>query len=185
MSVSGYLWVELGIFLAVLVILTVYSAKKTQSIHDFAISSSQLGPYTLGLSFAATFFSAATFMGYPGWSYAWGYSNLWLFLSLIGAAPLGIIAIGKIVRKVNTTQKSLSLPDWLGDYYQSSFLRVGSGFIMLFNIFYIAAQFTAGAQIFQRLLGFSYFGGLIILAAMVVAYLLFGVYLALVYDSVD
>jgi len=183
MSVSGYLWVELGIFLAVLVILTVYSAKKTQSIHDFAISSSQLGPYTLGLSFAATFFSAATFMGYPGWSYAWGYSNLWLFLSLIGAAPLGIIAIGKIVRKVNTAQKSLSLPDWLGDYYQSSFLRVGSGIIMLFNIFYIAAQFTAGAQIFQRLLGFSYLGGLITIAAIVVAYVFVGGTFADVYTD--
>src|SRR5699024_10521053 len=89
----------------------------------------------------------------------------------------------KIVRKVNTTQKSLSLPDWLGDYYQSSFLRVGSGFIMLFNIFYIAAQFTAGAQIFQRLLGFSYLGGLITIAAIVVAYVFVGGTFADVYTD--
>lgn len=172
--VSTYLWIEFIIFLLIMVVLSTYAAKKTKTIEDFAISGANLGPYVLGLSFAATFFSAATFMGYPGYSYAWGYSNLWLFLSLIGAGPLGIIAIGKMVRKINQSQKSLSLPDWLGDYYNSDFLRVGSGIIMLFNIFYIAAQFSAGAQIFTNMLGLSYTLGLIIIAVIVIVYVFVG-----------
>lgn len=172
--VSTYLWIELAIFIIAMVIISVYAAKKTKTIEDFAISGANLGPYVLGLSFAATFFSAATFMGYPGYSYAWGYSNLWLFLSLIGAGPIGILAVGKMVRKLNTTQKSLSLPDWLGDYYNSDFLRVGTGLVMLFNLFYIAAQFSAGAQIFQNMLGLSYLTGLIIIAVIVIAYVFVG-----------
>src|SRR5699024_2020300 len=140
----------------------------------FAISGAKLGPYTLGLSLAATLFSAATFMGYPGYSYAWGYSNLWLFLSLSIAAPLGIITISKFIHKRNAIQKSLSLPDWLGDFYNSDFLRVGSGLIMLFNLFYIAAQFSAGAQIFESMLGLSYSGGLVLIAAIVVVYVFAG-----------
>ncbi len=172
--VSTFLWIEFAIFLIIMIILSVYAARKTKTIEDFAISGANLGPYVLGLSFAATFFSAATFMGYPGYSYAWGYSNLWLFLSLIVAAPLGIIAVGKRIRKINTSQKSLSLPDWLGDYYNSDFLRVGTGLIMLFNVFYIASQFSAGAQIFQNMLGLSYTAGLIIIAVIVIAYVFFG-----------
>jgi len=66
------------------------------------------------------------------------------------------------------------LPDWLGDFYQSDFLRVGSGLIMLFNIFYIAAQFTAGASIFQTMLGMSYTAGLIFIAVIVVLYVFAG-----------
>src|SRR5690606_18344682 len=67
-----------------------------------------------------------------------------------------------------------SLPDWLGDYYNSDFLRVGTGLIMLFNVFYIASQFSAGAQIFQNMLGLSYTAGLIIIAVIVIAYVFFG-----------
>ncbi|QKY71548.1 sodium:pantothenate symporter [Lentibacillus sp. CBA3610] len=151
-----------------------YAARKTKTIEDFAISGAKLGPYVLGLSLAATLFSAATFMGYPGYSYAWGFSNLWLYLSLMVAAPLGVITIAKAVRKRNAIQKSLSLPDWLGDYYNSDFLRVGSGLIMLFNLFYIAAQFSAGAQIFQTMLGLSYSTGLIVIAGIVIIYVFVG-----------
>lgn len=172
--ISVYLWIMLIIFLIAMVYLSYIAAKKTTTIEDFAISGANLGPYVLGLSFAATFFSAATFMGYPGYSYAWGYSNLWMFLGQFGGGALGIIAVGKVVRELNKSQKSLSLPDWLGDYYNSDFLRIGTGIIMLFNIFYIAAQFTAGAQIFSKMLGFSYIGGLVFIALIVVGYVFAG-----------
>ncbi|HLR67064.1 MAG TPA: sodium:pantothenate symporter, partial [Virgibacillus sp.] len=64
--------------------------------------------------------------------------------------------------------------DWLGDFYDSDFLRVGSGLIMLFNLFYIAAQFSAGAQIFESMLNLSYLSGLILIAAVVIIYVFFG-----------
>ncbi|SUD98815.1 Proline permease [Psychrobacter phenylpyruvicus] len=155
-------------------VVIVVATKKTKTIEDFAISGGQLGPVVLGLSFAATVMSAATFMGYPGYSYAWGYSNLWLYLSLAIATPLGFLAVGKMVRKENLKQKSLSLPDWLGDYYNSDIIRVGTGLLMLFNLFYIAAQFSAGAQIFELILGLDYTIGLVFIAAIVIAYVFLG-----------
>src|SRR5699024_9048405 len=172
--VSTYVWIMFSIFLLIMFILSLYATKKTKTMEDFAISGAKLGPYVLGLSLAATLFSAATFMGYPGYSYAWGFSNLWLYLSLAVAAPIGIITIAKAVRKKNETQKSLSLPDWLGDYYNSDFLRVGTGLIMLFNLFYIAAQFTAGAQIFEFMLNLNYTTGLILITAIVIIYVFVG-----------
>lgn len=172
--VSTYLWILFSIFLLLMGVLSYYAAKKTKTMEDFAISGAKLGPYVLGLSLAATLFSAATFMGYSGYSYAWGFSNLWLYLSLAVAAPLGMITIAKVVRSRNETQKSLSLPDWLGDFYDSDFLRVGSGLIMLFNLFYIAAQFSAGAQIFESMLNLSYSTGLVLIAAIVIVYVFVG-----------
>src|SRR5699024_6809596 len=103
-----------------------------------------------------------------------GLSNLWLYLAIFVSAPLGFITIAKTVYKQNKLQNSLSLPDWLGDYYNSDFLRVGSGLIMLFNLFYIAAQFSAGAQIFQNMLGLNYLTGLVAIAAIVIAYVYVG-----------
>ncbi|MRG87773.1 sodium:solute symporter family protein [Salinibacillus xinjiangensis] len=169
-----YMWIGFGLFLAVMFVLGLWSAKKTKNVGDFAIGGASLGPYVLGLSFAATYLSAATFLGYPGWSHAWGYSNLWLFLAIIGGGPIGVLMVAKKVRKLNIGQKSLSLPDWLGDFYKSDILRVGTGLILLFNIFYIAAQFAAGARIFQYMLDMSYTNGLILIASIVVLYVFAG-----------
>ncbi|GAA0486199.1 sodium/pantothenate symporter [Salinibacillus aidingensis] len=173
-TLTLYTWIGFGVFLVVMFVLGLLSARKTTSVGDFAIGGGKLGPYVLGLSFAATYLSAATFLGYPGWSHAWGYSNLWLFLAMIGGGPIGVLMVAKRVRKLNNGQKSLSLPDWLGDFYKSDIIRVGTGLILLFNIFYIAAQFVAGARIFQYLLDMSYTGGLVFIAAIVVIYVFAG-----------
>ncbi len=173
-TIMLYTWIGFAIFLAVMLILGYISAKKTKNISDFATGGGSLGPYVLGLSFAATYLSAATFLGYPGWTHDWGLSNLWLFLAMIGGGPIGVLMVAKKVRKLNTKQKSLSLPDWLGDFYNSDILRVGTGLILLFNIFYIAAQFVAGARIFEYLLGMSYTSGLIFIAVIVVLYVYAG-----------
>ncbi|WP_085991031.1 sodium:solute symporter family protein [Oceanobacillus senegalensis] len=172
-AVTLYTWIGFGIFLVVMLTLGFVSARKTKSVSDFAIGGG-LGPYVLGLSFAATYLSAATFLGYPGWSYDWGLANLWIFLAMIGGGPIGVIMVAKKVRKLNTKQKSLSLPDWLGDFYNSDILRVGTGLILLFNIFYISGQLVAGARIFEYLLGMNYTTGLIFITAIVVFYVYIG-----------
>src|SRR5699024_3252340 len=95
---------------------------------------------------------------------------LWLFLAMFIGGPTGVLMVAKKVRKLNTKQKSLSLPDWLGDFYNSDILRVGTGIILLFNIFYIASQFVAGARSFIFLLVMSYVGGLVFISIIVVLY---------------
>ncbi|MYL40441.1 sodium:solute symporter family protein [Virgibacillus salexigens] len=173
-TVTIYTWIGFTIFLVVMFLLGLVSSKKTKNVRDFAIGGGNLGPYVLGLSFTATYLSAATFLGYPGWSHDWGLSNLWLFLAMIGGGPIGVIMVAKRVRKLNNGQKSLSLPDWLGDFYKSDILRVGTGIILLFNVFYIAGQFVAGARIFEYLLHIPYTTGLIVIAAIVILYVFAG-----------
>lgn len=165
-----YTVIGLTVFLAIILWLGYLGYKKTNSIADFAIAGSKLGPVVLGLAYAATFFSAATFVGYTGWAYEWGFSSMWIFLTLILASPLGLIVVAKKAREANIEQGSLSLPDWLGDRYGSDFMRVGVALVTLFNIFYIGAQFTAGALIFEALLGLPYTVGLVLIAVIVVAY---------------
>lgn len=165
-----YTLVGFTIFLGITLWLGYLGYKKTTNIADFAIAGGKLGPVVLGLAYAATFFSAATFVGYTGWAYDWGFSSMWIFLTLILASPLGLIVVAKRARKANIEQGSLSLPDWLGDLYGSDFMRVGVALVTLFNIFYIGAQFTAGALIFEALLGLPYTVGLVLIAVIVVAY---------------
>ncbi|MFY4816211.1 sodium:solute symporter family transporter, partial [Haloarcula sp. AONF1] len=140
-----YLWAGLGLFIVVVAGLAYLGWKQTDTMSDFAIASESLGPYVLGAAFAATFFSAATFVGYVGWSYTAGLSNLWLFLALIGASPVALILFAKRVREINVDQHSLSLPDWLGSFYDSQFIRVWAAIAVMFNYFYLPPQPAAGA----------------------------------------
>lgn len=169
-----YMWIGLFLFLILIAYLGYLGYKKTNTLSDFSVAGESLGPVVLGLAYAATFFSASTFIGYPGWTYQWGFSSLWVFLTLVFASPLGLIIVAKRARQLNISQKSLSLADWLGDRYGSDFVRVGTALICLFNIFYIAAQFAAGAWIFNTLLGIPYNVGLILIAVLVVAYVYTG-----------
>ncbi|MGB9966331.1 sodium:solute symporter family transporter [Halobacterium hubeiense] len=178
-----YLWVGLGLFLVVVAGLAYLGWKQTDTMSDFAIASESLGPYVLGAAFAATFFSAATFVGYVGWSYTAGLSNIWLFLALIGASPVALILFAKRVREINIDQHSLSLPDWLGSFYDSQFIRVWAALAVMFNLFYIAAQLDAGALFFTTLLGFSKEIGLTIITVLVVLYVIAGATFADIYTD--
>ena len=169
-EIQVYMSIGLALFLAAMLVLGYLGYKRTTTMADFAIAGAKMGPVTLGLAFAATFFSAATFVGYTGWAYSWGLSTLWIFLTLILASPMGLILVAKRARDMNTAQGSLSLPDWLGDRYGSDFVRVAVALITLFNLFYIAAQFSAGALIFEQLLGMPYTVGLLLIAVIVVGY---------------
>lgn len=173
-QIQIYMWIGFIIFVGILVYLSYLGYKHTSDIEDFTIAGSSLGPVVLGLAYAATFFSATTFIGYPGWAYSFGFSTLWIFLTLIIASPLGLIVVAKRARMMNIKQKSLSLPDWLGDRYDSDFVRVGTAIVCLFNIFAIASQFAAGAWIFNTLLGIPYNIGLIITMVLVIAYVYAG-----------
>src|SRR5699024_5377917 len=116
-DVQVFMWIGLVIFLIVIGYLGYLGYKKTNNVTDFAIAGSALGPITIGLAFSATVFSTSTFLGYPGWAYEWGFSSLWIFLSIIFGGPIGLIVFAKRARQLNIKQRSLSLADWLGDFY--------------------------------------------------------------------
>lgn len=183
-NVQLLMWIGLSIYLVALLYLGYIGYQRTKSVADFAITGESLGPITLGLAFSATFFSSSTFLGYPGWAYQWGFSSLWIFLTIIFASSIGLIAVAKRARQLNIKQRSLSLADWLGDRYNSDFVRVGAALISLFNVFYITAQLAAGAWIFNVLLGTPYHLGLALIAIIVMVYVFAGGSFSDVYTDV-
>lgn len=178
-----YMYAGLTIFITIVVLLAYWGSTKTDTMADFAIAGENLGPYVLGSAFAATFFSAATFVGYVGWSYQMGYANLWKWISLLAAGPIGLMIFAKRVRNQNLHMKTVSLPDWLGAFYNSQLVRVSVALAVLFNIIYVAAQLTAGAQIFEVLLGWNYETGLTFITVLVTLYVMVGATYADVYTD--
>jgi len=96
-ALNTYLLAGLAMFLVVVAGLAYKGWQQTDDMADLAIAGETLGPYVLG----ATFFSAATFVGYVAWSYDFGYANVWIFLALLFASPLALVLFAKRVREIN------------------------------------------------------------------------------------
>jgi len=172
--VETYLWIGIGIFVAILIVMGYVGFVKTKTLSDYVIGGFTLGPYSLGLALAATFFSAGTFMGYVGWSFDMGYSNLWRIFALGVLCPLGAVIVAKKVRDITGKVKAVSLPDWCGSRFNSDALRVMVAILVMFNIAYIAAQIAAGAWVFDVMLGVPYSTGVVIVAVVVLLYVTLG-----------
>ena len=108
MSLNTWMICGLALYVCFVIYVGFLGAKKIKGLSDFAVAGESMGPIPLGLAFAASFFSAATFMGYVGFCYAWGSTGMWIFLAIFCASTLGFILLAKGVRNSNVELKSIS-----------------------------------------------------------------------------
>ncbi len=146
MDLKTCLYVGFALYTIFVIYVGFIGSKKIKGLSDFAVASESMGPISLGLAFAASFFSAATFLGMSD-TLTPGASALWIFLAIFGGSTLGFIVIAKGVRDSNTKIKALSLPDWLGEMYKSDFLRALVSIIVMIQMFYVAGQLSAGGTL--------------------------------------
>lgn len=185
MSQNTYMMIGLGLYVLFVVYVGFIGAKKIKGLSDFAVAGESMGPIPLGLAFAASFFSAATFMGYVGYCYAWGTTGLWIFLAIFTASTLGFIMIAKGIRNSNTVLKSISMADWLAKQYKSDVLRGLVSLVFIIQIFYIAGQFSAGASLLSGMInGLDYTPAIIGVTVITVLYVTVGGLFADVYTSI-
>jgi len=172
------------IYLFIVAWLSWYGMKKTKDLRSFAIGSGDVGAITTALTFAATFVSAGTFLGLTGQAYAIGMSVIWFPMGQWLPAMLGLALMAAGYRLVSDKMKSLTLGDWLGDRYNSHFLRVFVALVTLLNIMYVGAQFVGVGIIMEQIMGVPYNVGVVIGIGIVVAYIFIGGTYAHVYTNV-
>ena len=120
---------------------------------DFAVARGGYGPITLGIAFAATIASGATFLGLPGFAYTYGVSALWVgFIYPIGVYA-GVLLCQRAVIRLGNQFGNRSIPEFLGDRYESEAIRVLAALASLALLFFLAAQLVCGLAMFEVLLG--------------------------------
>ena len=66
MSLEAWSWLFLVLYTGAMVAFGVIGQRRVRSADDFATARGSYGPVLLGLAFAATTASGATFIGFPG-----------------------------------------------------------------------------------------------------------------------
>ena len=168
----GWAWV--AVFLTLFIGIGVWGMRKTSNDEDFAVARGAYGPVTLAFAFAATIASGATFMSLPGMAYSKGFASLWYPATYPIAIYVGMILAIKLIKRAGDKFRSNSLPEFMGQRYNSNFLRIGFALVSMLLVYYIAAQIVAAATIFEVLLGLNYQHGILASVAVIALYITMG-----------
>jgi len=96
-------WIILGCYLAVLVGLGIYFAKREKSTDDFFLAGRRIPFWAAGLSIFGIQLSAVTYLAMPARAYATDWSLLPLNIGILAIAPLVVFIYIPLFRKLNIT----------------------------------------------------------------------------------
>jgi len=166
----------IAIFVVIFAILGYLGYKKTKTSEDYYVAGRKMGGIIIAFSYGATFISAVALIGFSGIASVYGHSVLWLaFLNVSVGIFIAFVFYGFRTRKMGLSLKALTLPELLGNRFNSTKLQAASGLIIaIFMVAYTSAVFLAISNLFQVTFSIPYEYCVVIFTVIVGVYLIFG-----------
>lgn len=187
MSANMYQLLAIIIYMIAMLGIGWYAFVKTSNLTDYMLGGRSLGPAVTALSAGAADMSGWLLMGLPGAIYLAGLSKAWIAIGLTIGAYLNWLLVAPRLRVyTQVTNDSITIPSYLDNRLRDNtkLIRIASGIIILiFFTFYVSSGMVAGGKFFDSSFGYEYHTGLLIVSAVVVAYTLFGGFLAVSYTD--
>jgi len=166
-----------------MLLIGLYAYKKsTSDVAGYMLGGRSLSPSVAALSAGASDMSGWMLMGLPGAMYITGVSSIWIAIGLVIGAFLNYLVVAPRLRTyTEIANDSITLPDFFENRFndKSRLLRIVSSLvIVVFFTLYTSSGIVAGGKLFESSFGLNYEVGLYVTAGVVVAYTLFGGFLA-------
>ncbi|NVJ98225.1 MAG: sodium/proline symporter PutP [Alphaproteobacteria bacterium] len=175
--------ISLGLYFVLMMAIGLYAYKKsTDDVSGYMLGGRQLNPAVASLSAGASDMSGWMLMGLPGAVFIAGISSVWIAVGLMIGAYLNYLFVAPRLRVyTEVADDAITIPDYFEKRFMdgSHMLRVlSSVVIIIFFTLYTSAGVVAGGKLFEASFNMSYETGLFVTAGVVVAYTLFGGFLA-------
>ena len=187
MSEHAFQLAAIAIYMLVMLAIGWYAFVRTKSLNDYMLGGRGLGPAVTALSAGAADMSGWLLMGLPGAIYLNGLVDAWIAIGLTIGAYLNWLLVAPRLRVyTQVANDSITIPSFLDNRLRdkTKAIRIASGIIILiFFTFYVSSGMVAGGKFFNSSFGYDYHMGLLIVSGVVVAYTLFGGFLAVSYTD--
>lgn len=149
--------------------------KRTTDIKSFAVGDGDMNPLIVGLTLAASIASTATFVINPGLVYAFGLSALLHYGLAVGlGVTVALVVLSTGFRRVGAKNGALTLPQWIGERYQSKAMRVFFAMASLLSLTFVVLILGGVSIVMQKTLGLGNTECLVIVTVFVFGYIFVG-----------
>jgi len=148
------------------------ATRKQSTTADYLLAGRSVNPWMTGLSAFATAHSGGMFVSTLGWTYQVGISSVWLLLGWFLGDYLAWFFVHQRLRVVSEETDSETIGAFLagGDRQNRSIAAVSALVTIAFLGAYAAAQLLAGSKALYAIFGWDYSAGIVLGAAIVLAY---------------
>ena len=174
MTLLAWSWLFLALYIGAMLAFGVIGSRRVRGADDFATARGSYGPATLALAFAASTASGATFLGSPGLGYKFGVASMWSKFLYPAGVYFGVLISIRLVATAGNRFGNRSIPEYLGDRYQSDGIRILVSLFSLVLFFYIAGQLVSGLVMFETMLGLDARTALAITTVVLGVYVVLG-----------
>lgn len=184
---NSIIMVEFILYLAVLLGVGFYFARKKMSQADFHLGGKKIPGWALALSERATGESAWCLLGLTGFAFSAGLSSVWIAVGCVAGIIVSWLWLAQGFRRERDKYQALTLPDYFATKYakHGKFIRwFSSVIIIFFFILYVAAQFSGGGKTLNITFGIPITTGIIISAVIVILYAIAGGFFSVVWTDV-
>lgn len=177
--------VVLVVYFLAMVGIGLWTARLPQNTdEDFLLGGRKIGPAVTALKLQSTSMSGYMFLGAGSLGHTQGYFGMWYALGDLGGGILNLSVLGRRMRILSQKLGSISAIEYLGDRYESKWVRLIAAPIALGALFlYVLSQFIAGGSGLASVTGWSYQTALLVAVGVIVAYTFLGGYLAVAYTD--
>jgi cation/acetate symporter len=155
--------------------ITKWAASKTKSAADFYAAGGGITGFQNSLAIAGDYMSAASFLGISGLVFVSGYDGLIYSVGFLVGWPVVLFLIAERLRNLG----KFTFADVASYRLQQTPIRLLSAVGTLTVVaFYLIAQMVGAGKLIQLLFGLPYIYALIIVGALMTAYVTFGGMLA-------
>lgn len=188
MSETTWFIIAIVIYMAVMLAIGYWSYRKTNKYDDYVLADRGLHPFVAAMSAGASDMSGWLLMGLPGALFVTGMAELWIAIGLlIGAWANWKWVAPRLRSYTEVANNSITLPSFFENRLRdkSRALRIIAAVIIIFFFtFYVSSGMVAGGRYFEATFGGAYLNGMLIVAAVTVAYTFVGGFLAVSYTDV-
>ena len=172
----------LVVFFGIMIGIGIYCRRHSTDVGGFVLGGRSIGPWLTAFAFGTSYFSAVIFVGYAG-QFGWnfGIASTWIGLgnAFIGSL-LAWVVLGRRTRVMTQHLGSKTMPDFFGNRFSSSGLKIAASCItFIFLIPYTASLYNGLSRLFSMAYeGIDYSVCVIVMAALTGVYVLIGGYVA-------
>ena len=157
--------------IALTLLITYFSSKKTKSTSDFYTAGGGLTATQNGLAVAGDFMSAASFLGITGAISLIGFDGFYMSIGNL----LGFLFLLYIVAEPMRNLGKYTLADMITARFKSNKVRgIAAANTLVISIFYMIAQLVGGGGLISLMLGIDYWLAVVIVGILMTIYVIFG-----------